>query len=183
MDSAVHSIIPDQPRERLLVGSKYAITVLDPFRGSSSSFEFPPGVELYTMERNSVGNIDFLMLGSNLGLHTLILENGIPVMDTLTTHELGEAAVIFQFASDSFDPGILIMGKDGVWRTTFSVSEQSLSTSEIIFVESLSSLLMTSATLHVVALWSHVCLRAFLRILFLCTCGIQLCPLNGFLFP
>ena len=144
VDSAVHSIIPDQPRERLLVGSKYAITVLDPFRGSSSSFEFPPGVELYTMERNSVGNIDFLMLGSNLGLHTLILENGIPVMDTLTTHELGEAAVIFQFASDSFDPGILIMGKDGVWRTTFSVSEQSLSTSEIIFVESLSSLLMNS---------------------------------------
>ena len=96
------------------------------------------------MERNCVGNIDFLMLGSNLGLHTLTLENGLPVMDTLTTHELGDASVLFQFVSDSFDPGVLIMGKDGVWRTTFSESEQSLSTSEIIFVESLSSMLSDS---------------------------------------
>ena len=48
---------------------------------------------------------------------------------------------------------------------------------------SISSLPMNSATIHVVASWPHVCLRAFHRILFSCTCGIQLCPLNGFLFP
>ena len=141
VDSAVHSIISDQSRERLLVGSKYGITALDPFRGISTSFEFSSGIELYTMERNSVGSIDFLMLGSNLGLHTVILENGLPNMDTLVTHDLGSASVIFRLSSDSFDSGVLIMGKGGVWRTTFSEEGQSLLTSDPIFVESLSSML------------------------------------------
>ena len=68
-------------------------------------------------------------------------ENGLPDMGTITTHELGEATVLFRLASESFDPGILIMGKDGAWRATFSDEEQSLSTSEITFVESLSSML------------------------------------------
>ena len=45
-DSSVHSIIADQPRERLVIGSKYGITVLDPFRGTSSSFGMPAGLEI-----------------------------------------------------------------------------------------------------------------------------------------
>ena len=100
IDSSVHSIIADQPRERLVIGSKYGITVLDPFRGTSSSFGMPAGLEINVIERNSAGGLDFLLLGSNIGFHTIIMENGIPIMESMTTNEIGEISVIYPIESE-----------------------------------------------------------------------------------
>lgn len=144
VDTAVHSIISDQSRERLLIGSKYGITALDPFRGSSLEFELPPGIELNSMERVAVDSIDFLILGSNLGFHTMTLDNGLPEMDTMETYLIGPVSHLFQLVSDSFEPGVLILGEEGVWRTTFSEEGQSLSNSEMKYVDSLSTLLQQS---------------------------------------
>ena len=54
-DSSVHSIIADQPRERLVIGSKYGITVLDPWRGTSSSFGMPAGLEIMSWRGIQLG--------------------------------------------------------------------------------------------------------------------------------
>ena len=139
-DSSVHSIIADQPRERLVIGSKYGITVLDPFRGTSSSFGMPAGLEINVMERNSVGGLDFLLLGSNIGFHSIIMENGIPMMESMTTNEIGEISVIYPIESESIDLGILLIGEE-VWKVTFSAEQSTLIQSEISAIEPLFSLL------------------------------------------
>ena len=139
-DSSVHSIIADQPRERLVIGSKYGITVLDPFRGTSSSFGMPAGLEINVLERNSVGGLDFLLLGSNIGFHSIIMENGIPMMESMTTNEIGEISVIYPIESESIDLGILLIGEE-VWKVTFSAEQSTLIQSVISAIESLFSLL------------------------------------------
>ena len=88
------------------------ITVLDPFRGTSSSFGMPAGLEINVMERNSAGGLDFLLLGSNIGFHTIIMENGIPIMESMTTNEIGEISVIYPIESESIDLGVILIGEE-----------------------------------------------------------------------
>ena len=88
-----------------MIGTKYGITVLDPFRGTASSFGLPAGVEINVMERYFVGGLDLLLLGSNIGFHTIIMENGIPVMESMITNEIGMISVIYPIESESIDLG------------------------------------------------------------------------------
>merc|ERR1739841_489133 len=94
VDGRVHTVLTDNPRDRLLVGSAYGITAIDPFEGISSTFDLPIGMELFTMIRWNPSSEDYLILGTNHGVHSLILENGLPQMDTLSDSNLGSIQVI-----------------------------------------------------------------------------------------
>ena len=141
-DTSVHSIIPDNARERLLVGTKYGITALDPFRGSSSIFDFQPGIEIQTMTKTSVGETDLLLLGSNIGFHTIEIESGLPNMDSLKSSEIGHVSVVYPLASESFDKQILILGHGEAWKT--QIQEEKDNQLEVSRLDSLSSLLSKS---------------------------------------
>ena len=141
-DTSVHSIIPDDARERLLVGTKYGISALDPFRGSSSIFNFQPGIEIQTMIKTSVGETDLLLLGSNIGFHTIEIESGLPNMDSLKSSEIGHVSVVYPLESESFDKQILILGDGEAWKT--QISEDKDNQLEVSRLDSLSSLLSKS---------------------------------------
>ena len=51
VDGAVHSMLKDTDQERILVGSKYGITALDPLGGVSSTHELRAGLEMTSMIR------------------------------------------------------------------------------------------------------------------------------------
>jgi len=142
VDSAVHSVIPDQPRERLVIGSKYGISVIDPFRGVTSGFEFMHGVEGLTLSRYSLGESDYLLMGSNIGFHTIRMENGLPIMGSMITHRIGSISEIIQLKTQSEDLDILLLGDDGVWKTTLADGFDSNSSSFTpIPIEPLTSML------------------------------------------
>ena len=94
VDGRVHTVLSDNPRDRLLVGSAYGITAINPFERISSTFELPNGMELFTMMRWNPSSEDYLILGTNHGIHSLILENGLPQMDTLSESNIGPVQVI-----------------------------------------------------------------------------------------
>ena len=77
VDGAVHTVLTDQARDRLLVGSAYGITAIDPFEGSTSKHELPTGMEMNTMIRWTTDSSDYLIIGTNAGIHTITLENGL----------------------------------------------------------------------------------------------------------
>ena len=143
VDPSTHTIIPDQARERLIVGTKYGITVLDPFRGFTSTFQFPQGVEINTMKLQYLGGNDTLLIGTNIGLHSVILENGLPIMESLLSWEIGRVSVVQSLKSESTNVDILAMGDQSAWKVTFG-REEKLATSDPIFIEKLSSMLSES---------------------------------------
>ena len=144
VDSSVHSVISDQARERLLVGSKYGITVIDPFRGTTSLFELAPGMELLSLSREAIGNSDFLMLGTNIGFHTVPMENGLPIMDSMMTEEIGRVSLILPLRSDSFDLEIMLMGNQKAWKTSLTGGGEFSGGEGISKIDSLSSILEKS---------------------------------------
>ena len=102
-------------------------------------------------DRNSVGGLDFLLLGSNIGFHSIIMENGIPMMESMTSSEIGDISVIFPIESESTDLGVLLIGEKA-WKVTFSGEQSTLIQSQISAIDSLFSLLEDSkATVKSVA--------------------------------
>ena len=123
VDGAVHSVIADQSRNRLLIGSRYGITVVDPIDGSSALRELPTGIELYTMEKWSAENSEFLLLGTNLGLHTLNLDSGIPELDTLSNSDLGPIHQISTLNTGSGDLDLIAFGNSTAWTLSLSLDD------------------------------------------------------------
>ena len=121
VDGRVHTVLTDNPRDRLLVGSAYGITAIDPFEGISSTFDLPIGMELFTMIRWNPSSEDYLILGTNHGVHSLILENGLPQMDTLSDSNLGSIQVIEHLETGSGDLDLILLGHgSNAWRITIS---------------------------------------------------------------
>lgn len=116
VDTAIHSLVVDQPRERLLVGSKHGITVIDPFRGTESGFEFPSGMVGLTLDRFSVGDSEFLLVGTNIGLHSIGLENGLPIMASMVSWETGRISEIVQLKTFSDDLDLMVLGDNTAWK-------------------------------------------------------------------
>ncbi len=145
VDGRVHTVLSDNPRDRLLVGSAYGITAINPFESISSTFELPSGMELFTMMRWNPSSEDYLILGTNHGIHSLILENGLPQMDTLSASNLGPVQVIEPLQTGSGDLDLILLGHgSNAWRTT--ISEPSSGTgnpdfSEVIAIEELTEML------------------------------------------
>ncbi len=145
VDTAIHTLITDQPRERLVVGSKYGITVLDPFRGTTSEFPFPSGFEGLTMMRQFSDESDILLIGTNLGLHIVSMENGLPELDSMLSIEIGQVSDILPLHSTSGDLDILLTGGDRAWKLALSSNLQFLENPPIATeITPLSSLLMES---------------------------------------
>ncbi len=143
IDPSVHTVISDQARERLIIGTKYSVTVLDPFRGTTSSFQVPHGIELQTMIRNPLGNAESLLLGSNIGFHTIPMENGLPLIDEISTQAIGEITVLLPLQSQSDSRPLLLFGGDSAWRTVLQ-EDNDLQNLNLENVETLSSLLSSS---------------------------------------
>ena len=142
VDPAVHSVIADQQRDRLIVGSRYGITVIDPFRGTTSGFEFQSGIEGLTMSRYTIGGSDYLLLGTNVGFHTLRMENGLPIMDSMKTQEIGSVSTIIPLKTNSDDLEILLFGGPSAWKTKLVDGFETNSSSfEPTLLEGLSTIL------------------------------------------
>ena len=64
---------------------------------------------------------DYLILGTNHGIHSLILENGLPQMDTLSDSNLGSIQVIEHLETGSGDLDLILLGHgSNAWRITIS---------------------------------------------------------------
>ena len=108
VDTSIHKIISDSQRDRLLVGSKYGITVLDPFRDTSSLFPLDHGTEMNVMEKYELGEKSYLFFGTNKGLHTIQLDNGLPVSESEKVFHLGPVEIITKMQIQSDDLNLLI---------------------------------------------------------------------------
>lgn len=144
VDGRVHTVIPDQGRDRLIIGSAYGITTIDPFQGTSSTAGLPQGMEMFTMMRWSPASEDYLIIGTNQGLHALILENGLPQMDTMTESDLGTVRVIERLQTGSGDLDLFILGQGtNVWTMTLSEPASGRGTPDFtspVFIQPLSDL-------------------------------------------
>ena len=121
VDGAVHTVLADSARDRLLVGSRYGISVIDPFGGTASLHELPSGMEIHTMVRWSPNDSDFLIIGSNRGLHTISLENGLPQMDSMSESDLGPVESIYPLDTGSGDLDLILFGNRSTWTATVAV--------------------------------------------------------------
>ena len=147
VDAAVHSIISDNQRDRLLVGSEFGITILDPFNEVSSMINLPSGLVLNSMMDWSNDDGDYLILLTNQGISIAEMQNGVPQIDS-TTFEDSESSVsvgsinemvVLSTGSGSLDL-MLFSGQD-VW--TASISGQSINS--LIYLESTSEILSNNA--------------------------------------
>ena len=136
VDGRVHTVLSDNARDRLLIGSAYGITAIDPFGGISMTFDLPTGMEMFTMMRWNPASEDYLILGTNHGIHSLILENGLPQMQTLTESDLGSIQVMKPLQTGSGDLDLILLGHGSkAWRIT--ISEPSSGTGNPDFTEAI----------------------------------------------
>ena len=154
VDGAVHTVLADSARDRLLVGSKYGISVIDPFEGGTSLYELPSGMMMHTMIRWSPGDSDFLIIGSNLGLHSIILETGLPLMDSMSETRIGSVEGIYSLDTGSGDLDLILFGNDSAWTATVTkqgdVTE--VTVSEPVFNEAMTEMLTSSKAEVITAL-------------------------------
>ena len=118
VDGAVHTVLADSARDRLLVGSRYGISVIDPFQGTSTLYEIPSGMEMYTMIRWSPGDSDFLVIGTNVGMHSITLESGLPLMDSMSESDIGLVDGIYALDTGSGDLDLILFGNESAWTAT-----------------------------------------------------------------
>ena len=85
VDAAVHTIISDNLRDRLLIGSEFGISILDPFNGISTMIDFPSGLVLNSMMDWSNDDGDYLILLTNQGISIAEMQNGVPQICLLYT--------------------------------------------------------------------------------------------------
>ena len=142
VDGAVHTVISDQGRGRLIIGSSYGITILDPFSGLSLGFELSSGVEMFAMYRWTHGSSDSLLLGTNHGFHSLSLDNGLPVMDSITNSDIGQVNSIHKLQTGSGDLDLLLLGNGNqIWKTSVHASSIEGAPPSIMAIDSIEPLI------------------------------------------
>ena len=145
VDYSIHTIISDQPQERLLVGTSYGISIVDPFSYTSVNFELENGIEMNIMESVIVGESEFLLLGTNLGIHLVRLIDGVPIMGSMISYEIGMISNILELISDSDDLIVMFIGEERAWRSTiFADNSASTPFSEPEEVNAISELISES---------------------------------------
>ncbi len=147
IDSAVHTIIPDNERDRLIIGSKYGITILDPFNDLSTIQNLPAGMQLNSMIMWSKNGDDYLVMLTNSGITVVEMENGIPQFDlssfgdsdfSYSIDSLTEIAVL-NTGSGNLD--VMLFSGQNAWTT--SISGPSMTSP--VYLESISDLLSNNA--------------------------------------
>ena len=121
VDGAVHSILKDADQERILVGSKYGITALDPFGDVSSTHELRAGLEMTSMIRwSSSETSDFMIIGTNQGVHCISMENGLPIMSSVSESKIGRVINMLELNTGGDNLDLLIFGENKAWTLSFS---------------------------------------------------------------
>ena len=112
VDGAVHSILKDADQERILVGSKYGITALDPFGDVSSTHELRAGLEMTSMIGwSSSETSDFMIIGTNQGVHCISMENGLPIMSSVSESKIGRVINMLELNTGGDNLDLLSSGK------------------------------------------------------------------------
>ncbi len=119
IDTSINSVISDQSRNRLHISSMHGITTIDPFSSTSSKFKFESGLYGKTLIKSSLGDSEYLFLGSNLGLHIIKLVNGLPSEESFFNFEIGEVTEILELKNSEDMISLLLMGNSLAW--TFSL--------------------------------------------------------------
>mgnify|MGYP000229031396 CR=1 FL=1 len=147
VDASVHTIIPDNQRDRLIIGSKYGMTIFDPFNELSTLQELPAGVELKSMMKWSNNNGDYLVMSTNYGVSVIEIQNGIPLIESfsigadessVSISSVNEM-VVLNTGSSNLD--LMIFSNQDVW--TISIADLSISTP--VHLDSISELLVNNA--------------------------------------
>ena len=156
VDGAVHTMIPDNERDRLIIGSKYGITIFDPINSLSTLLDLPPGVELNSMMQWSNNQAEYLVMLTNLGISVVEIENGVPLIDKFSiensesSYSMGPITQIVELNTGNGNLDLMIFSGHDAWITTISGT----SISAPLYVDSLSNLLgnnaaMVNTALHV----------------------------------
>tara|TARA_B110000444_G_scaffold40011_1_gene35807 strand:+ start:5594 stop:11314 length:5721 start_codon:yes stop_codon:yes gene_type:complete len=147
VDASVHTIIPDNERDRLIIGSKYGITIFDPFNELSTLKELPSGVELKSMMKwsNEVG--EYLVMSTNYGVSIIEIENGVPLIEAFSIGN-DDSSVLIDSISEmvvlntgSSNLDLMIFSDQEVW--TISITDSSIS--DPVYLDSISELLANNA--------------------------------------
>ena len=125
VDGGVHTVITDQGRDRLIVGSSYGLTIINPFSGDSHGYEIPVEYKMNTMIRWTTGTSDIILIGTNHGIHSITMNNGLPVMDSMTNSDIGAVKSIIKMETGSGNLDLLLLGNGAnVWMTSVTPSTQ-----------------------------------------------------------
>jgi hypothetical protein len=147
VDSAVHTIIPDNQRDRLIIGSKYGITIFDPFNDLSTLQYLPPGIELNSMIEWSKNGDDYLVMLTNSGITVVDMENGIPQFDLSSfddsdfSYSIDSLTEIVVLDTGSSNLDVMLFSGQNAWTTSISGA----SMTPPVYVESISDLLSNNA--------------------------------------
>ena len=114
-------MLKDADQERILVGSKYGITALDPFGDVSSTHELRAGLEMTSMIRwSSSETSDFMIIGTNQGVHCISMENGLPIMSSVSESKIGRVINMLELNTGGDNLDLLIFGENKAWTLSFS---------------------------------------------------------------
>ena len=147
IDSAVHTIIPDNERDRLIIGSKYGITILDPFNDLSTIQNLPAGMQLNSMIMWSKNGDDYLVMLTNSGITVVEMENGIPQFDLSSfgdsdfSYSIDSLTEIVVLNTGSGNLDVMLFSGQNAWTT--SISGPSMTPP--VYLESISDLLSNNA--------------------------------------
>lgn len=147
VDASVHTIISDNQRDRLIIGSEFGITILDPFNDVSSTIDFPSGVVLNSMMEWSDDDGEYLILLTNQGLSIIDMINGVPQIDTLTfessdsTVSMGSVNEMVVLNTGSGNLDLMLFSGQDVWST--SISGKTIDS--VIYLDTISEILSVNA--------------------------------------
>ena len=147
VDSAVHTIIPDNQRDRLIIGSKYGITIFDPFNDLSTLQNLPAGMQLNSMIKWSKNGDDYLVMLTNSGITVVEMENGIPQFDLSSfgdsdfSYSIASLTEIAVLNTGSSNLDVMLFSGQDAWTT--SISGPSMTPP--VYLESISNLLLNNA--------------------------------------
>ena len=116
VDSSINNVIADSQRNRLIIGSKYGISVVDPFRETSTLFHLDQGTEMNILEKYEIGDHSYLLMGTNKGLQISKLVNGLPEFESMFFFPIGSITEISKLETQNSNLDLLIGGSSDIWK-------------------------------------------------------------------
>ena len=93
------------------------------------------------MKRWSSGESDYVLIGTNLGIHSVSLDNGIPNMATLSNSDIGPIDEIVELDTGSGDIDLIIFGNSTAWTLTISSGDDGPELSTPVLNEAMGDIL------------------------------------------
>jgi len=107
----VVAIEPTSDGERLLIGTKHGITVLDPENMTTTSLRMPSGVELFDLLVWPTGSGDLAVIATDRGIETMPLDaSGLPDHTALESASVGFVSKLLPLATGDQSLDLLLAG-------------------------------------------------------------------------